>query len=453
MKKHFSKLTLAIILALVMGLSFAGIAFAENGPVTPLEDPTVDITKELVMDPGTAVPDSTFTFTFSQVVAVPDSDPWTFIPRPANSTTDAVTIPNQIIDFLPNGANPGVITLDLGAINWPHAGQFFFVVQETPNTNPDIATDPNQSMIYDDTAWLLMVSVGNFYDANDAPIVRITTIQIAGLTPGTEPGEWYMEDKDEEDELLFRNQYVYNRPPENDTNQENARLAITKEVVGLTRVHADLTTPFTFDATLTIGATAVAAHFATGNTFTLPASITAYVQNYVPGASGAPSTWVNVAPPVPVTFTGNFTAPVGATPGSITFTSPSPDGFQLTDGQRLRFPDNVPAGTTVSVTERALPNWAVQSARFDGAGTWGFATGGYNTAVTADSATLTPPGVVTTAGNNSMDFANRFYHSEIMGLVIGSMPFMVALLGATVLLAMMVASRSRQRIEQLPIAY
>ena len=530
MKKHFSKMALAIVLALVMALAFAGVAIAEpRGPIdyddetitilssTPLADTNFSIRKYVPHDFGTELPDMTFWFSVTQVVPTGGTGAadWTFGLRDPDATRPGeVTIPYQRIDIpadLVDGSayraqtDPG---FDLGGITWPHAGQFFFVIQEVPDTNPDIDNDPRQSLIYDTTSYLMIVTVINWEDENGNEVLRISNIQIALLgndnapiyTPGTDgtPGEWSDGDEwwcfvrklydyrpgeytpGEPGEpgtwttrpscIHFTNPYAYNRPGNdigndigNDVNLEDARLSISKTVVGNNRPYADLTTPFTFDATLTIGAVTVQAHLS-GNDFVLPETITAAVQE-----QDAAGNWVNVTPFTTVIFTRNDIGAPGPITG-ITYTSPLPvggpgGGFQLTDGQRLRFPDNVPSGTTVLATERALENWSVDSVYWYCIGrndtppvpgraiTTNPAAPGVNQAVTADSATLTPPGVVTTTGDEKMNFNNAYDWSPIMGLFIGSMPFMVALLVATVLLAMMVASRSRQRIEQLPIAY
>ena len=487
MKKYFSKLTLAIVLALVMGLAFAGVAMATPVPLTDAQA-TLGITKRIDMDTGTALPESNFQFRFTQLVMTADG----LVPRVNVPTTtiDARPITNQSIGF-PHAhySNPAQTSIGLNSLTWPHAGQFFFMIDEIPNTNAAITANPNRVMTYDTSQFLLIVTVSNVVvDGNE--VTRITGIQTGRLeggptyTPGPSggPGTWgpgywlpptekdgegtyrpgeYIPDPDgpgtwvtDPSRVLFVNEYVNNEPPPlNDDPTQVALLSVEKRV-GANRGYADLTTPFTFDLTLTVGPTAVAAHFATTNTFTLPNTITAHVQNYVPGASGAPGTWVDVAPPVSHTFTGDFTAPVGATPGSITYTSPAPAGFQLTDGQRLRFPDTVPAGTTVLLTERGQANWRLQAATFDGRthASWTAAAGTYGNPATVNTTQLDPIGTVVRAGS-TLELTNGFFWSPVSGLFVGSMPFMVALLGATVLLAMMVASRSRQRIEQLPIAY
>ena len=487
MKKHFSKLTLALILALVMGLAFAAPALAEGPQPLEGDDLLLGITKTILSPPGTAVPDSTFIFEFEQFMVGPEGG---LVPRgtgPAGNTVPGlVTIADQTITFPADQVGPDAnvgqvggstppLGFDMGTITWPHAGDFFFVITERANTNPAIDSDPLQSMTYDNRAWLLIVSVGNF-TIDGAEVPRIVQIQVARFTPPVwnppvdgYPGYWYPEgswsDAKEPyyrpgvwnppvdgypgywevplSSILFENTYVDNR-----TDPDAYRLVISK-AVGYNRTFADLTTDFAFTAVLTIPVEAVVAHLDPGNTFTLPATITANTQE-----QNAAGNWVNVSPAVPVTFT--LTAvPAGATGADITgFTYVPAADFLLRDGQRLAFPSGVPAGTTVSVTERALENWALESAYFDGRtrAEWAAAPGAYGSTITVDTATLDPVGTVTSAGSE-MDLTNRFFRTTITGLVIGSMPFMVALLGATVLLAMMVASRSRQRIEQLPIAY
>ena len=497
-------MTLAIVLALVTGLAFAGVAMAT--PVTPLADEylQVGITKRLQMDPGTAIPEANFWFTFTQVTQVPNSAPpefvtWTAAPPAAAPLAPGIA--NPTIGF-PHAvySNPAQVAIDFGAFEWPHAGQFHFVIQEIPNTNPAIAACQYQSIIYDDTAWLLVVTVGNFVE-NDVPTLRIIDIFATALdtvnqptwVPGTNPGEgtwgpgewvrpepkapieyrpgdyipdpgnpgYYIWDRDPS-EILFVNQYVYNRSPVNDTQNDDyqvARFSVTKTVVDRpndpTRVHADLTTPFTFNTTLTVGPTAVAAHVAANNNFVLAPTITAYVQE-----RNLAGDWVNVLDanddPISVVFTLTPANPTVAT--GATYTGPD---FQLTDNQRLRFPADVPAGTTVSTIERARASWSVESVYWYGTEpaatpivTTPAAPAAANTAVTADSSTLiSPNGHVSTEGDEVMAFNNFFHWTPDSGLLLSSMPFMAALLAATVLLAMMVASRSRQRIEQLPIAY
>ena len=523
MKKYFSKLTLAIVVALVMGLAFAAPAMATPTPLDAT-NAFLSVTKELRMDPGTAIPDGvTFEFMFTQVVprsgTAPNLVGWTFElkdpPVPGIQIPgQSLTYPADLIDPQPDPGfvfdqNGNVVLgylaqtypgFDLRTLNWPHAGNFFFVVTERANTNPSIDTgNPYESILYCDRAFLLIVSVGNFMvDGNEVQLAY--NVQVASLgtdnapiyTPGTAGGPGTWEDGDywwnviekrwdyrpgqyipdpgnpgyyiwspEPSCLWFINQYSYNQPGNdlgndvgNDIDLESARFSIEKTIVGESRVHADLNTLFTFDATLTIGPITVAAHFADGNGFELPTTITAAVQE-----QNAAGEWVNVDPFTPVVFNRQFLG-TGPNYTGIIFVSPTPAGFQLADGQRLRFPDNVPAGTTVAVTERALTGWAPQFANWtENDGTvrpfpGGFLTGGYGQPLSVNSATqLTPPGFVTTAGDEVIDFGNRFQYVPLMGLFVASMPIVMALLGATVLLAMMVASRSRQRIEQLPIAY
>jgi len=472
------------------------------------------------MDPGTAIPDAVFEFKFTQVqpVYVPDpiniDEGWTFeVLTPATvgglPTDIEIAFPDDLIDPQPAPGNlaqlyPG---FNLGTLTFPHAGNFFFVITERPNTNPEIDDSERESIIYDDTAFLLVITVGNFVTGtppteqlriSDFLILSLGNANAPEYIPGTAggPGTWapgdyywdaidkleryrpgqYIEDPNnpgeyiwypEPSEIHFRNAYAFNDGPGNDgpINDEPindrpindrpindqgqyARLSIEKVVVD-NRQHANLTTDFTFNATLTIGEVTVE-NFNNG-TITLPFNVVGFVQE-----QNAAGEWVTVyddeTPPAErvVIFTRQL---VGSVPNVTGITYTAPD-FELRDGQRLRFASNVPSGTTVSVTERALENWEVGSVYFNDPDPREITTTTNAAGDTiANSSTLVPVGVVTTAGDEMMRFNNDYQWSALMGLFIGSMPFMAALLAATVLLAMMVASRSRQRIEQLPIAY
>ena len=513
MKKHFSKLTLAIVLALVMGLAFAAPAFANPANMPVGDELLFSITKEVPRDPGTTLPDGTnFWFSITQVRPIEDTGPsWSFELIPAAAERPGrVTLPYQNItfpaDIIADGPADGSVAqsptpINLGAQTWPHAGQFFFVIQEIPYTNYDIDNNPNETLIYDESSFLLIVTVVNYVLPGGGEELRVSNIQVASLlndnapvyepgyppgTPGTwtdVPGDtyWCLEYKlyyygpgyeytpgtpgqpgtwtQHPSEVWFINPYAYNcigndvgndRPGNDD--YQLARFYIEKTVVGANRGMADLTTPFEFNATLTVGPVTVAAHFDNATEFELRDRIVAFVQE-----RNAAGLWVDVldsnGDAIEVEFIGTFNE---AAP-SVTY---SASGFELRDGERLRFATYVPSGTTVSVTEIGMPNWSVDSVYWwsndgdDFAIVTDPAAPGIGQTVTADSNTLTSPlGHVTSEGGESIEFNNNYHFVEILGLFVGSMPFVAALLAATVLLAMMVASRSRQRIEQLPIAY
>ena len=482
MKKHFSKLTLAIILALVMGLAFAAPAMAD--PVTnpvpstpmPAELLHLGITKDLNMPPGTVIPNAAFHFTFRQAVinGPTDTPPNAVVPRnPAEAQPMAVSIPNQIINFPADyvlteacgWANIGQLGgttapggFNLGTITWPHAGQFFFVVEELHNTNyPLIYNDPLQSLSYSNESWLLMVSVINYEGA-----LRISNIQVAGLdpitpptwNPGTGPGEGYWTGGVWD---YYKNNYTYrpgvyvpgpggtpgnwevNRGPSdirfrNDyaitviQTLADPALAVSKAVTGPL---ANEMRQFEFEMTLNLPDSVVLA-----GVWNINNPIEATITN----AAGAP-----IAGRDPVIFPA---------PGATLTTTAE---FTLAHGEYLRF-ITLPIGTTYTVTEEATPNYAASARITTGGVLDPTVFGGITQAYVEEELTVgslvsndRPTGAL--APFNLAAFTNTNFTPEIYGLFVGTMPFVIALFGATVILAMMVASRSRQRIEQLPIAY
>ena len=470
MKKYFSNLALALIVALVAGLAFAVPAFAEPAPAVlqalAPEHQFLGITKEINTPVGTVVPASTFIFEFEQMMLKDVDGQGVLVPREgvASATVPAaVSIADQTINFPADQIGPDAFIaqlgenghptpsrgLNLGAIVWPHAGTFIFKISETADTNEGIDNATNRFMSYSDETFVLFVTVGNFETGLD-----IANIQVAKLEPKYVPGEggesgyyeegvyvWDSEAKLENyrpgvwvpgteasegsweivlSDIRFVNDYT------NIIVQDLAdpALAISKSVVG---IYANQELQFDFSASLTIPALALP-------NFTGP--ITATVTN---------TAGLAVEPGRSVTFEADSEAPG-------VFSAK----FTLAHGEQLRFP-TLPAGTSYSVTEAATANYAPTAV---------VTIGGAEGAVLGDAAPsnveteLEAAGIVSNARPadaqspfNLAAFTNTNHTPEIMGLVIGSMPFIVALFGATVLLAMMVATRSRKRIEQLPIAY
>ena len=469
MKKHFSRLTIVLVLAVVAGLAFAVPALAEpsSQPLAP-EFQFVGITKEINTPVGTVVPDSSFTFEFQQMMLAERDGQSTLVPRegtPGAGVPAAVTIPDQVIDFPADQVGPDAHIaqlgeaghptpprgLNLGAIAWPHAGTFIFKITEDSNTNPEIEGADNRFMTYSDAAFVLFVTVGNFEDG-----LAIVNIQVAEINPKYVPGEdgedghyeegVYVWDENAKlsnyrpgvwidgtelgegsweivlSDIRFVNDYVHIIV----RDLADPALAISKEVAG---TYADQTLQFNFEASLTIPALAL-------SNFSGP--VVATVTN-ADGTAVEPGRTVTfeAGPETPAVLSAEFT---------------------LAHGEQLRFP-TLPAGTTYSVTEAATQNYAATAVIIIGGVEVPALAVGNSNAVSVNTA-LTAVGHVSNARPSAAEapfnlaaFTNTNHTPEIMGLVIGSMPFVVALFGATVLLAMMVASRSRQRIEQLPIAY
>jgi hypothetical protein len=454
MKRHLTKLTLAIVVALVATLGFAGIALAN--PI----DTRLGITKEIVLDNGVVVPASSFTFTFTQMMPIGTAPNVQMIPIsgtgvPANDVTP-VTIPSQTISFPADqigpdaniaqlGGNSPTAGLDLATITWPHAGQFFFMLQETAGTNG--FNGPENFMNYDDIAYLIIVSV-----ANTPTGPAISEIQAAVFlpptytpNPGGGPGTWSdgTWNTDADGKLYFTPGYYTPDPGggpgtwvtdlselrfENEfsrqiiTTIENPALAISKTITG---DYANLLLDFDFSARLVIPQSALDRD----TPFEGPVTAT------VVDTSGPTNVAVN--PPRTVTFTG-------------TMPNLSAD-FTLGHNEALAF-INIPAGTTFNVTEYAaenyLPTVVVTSNHVSRT-----VTGTTNTDLNTGAPESISDRLVDGRFGNSAAFTNAHQHVPITGLDLASMPFVLALGIATMLLAMMVASRSRQRIESLPIAY
>ena len=471
MKKYFSRLAIVLTLALALGLAFAAPALAEPTlpsapqPLAP-ENQFLGITKEINTPEGTVIPASTFSFKFEQMMLVSVDGQSTLVPReeaPGVVVPDAVSIPAQDITFpadqvgpdaniaqLGEGGHPTFQRgLDLGAIAWPHAGTFIFKISEVADTNLGIKAEDNRFMSYSDDAFVLFVTVGNFEGGLD-----IANIQVAALNPKYIPGEdgqsghyeegvyvWDESAKLENyqpgvwvsgteategtweinlSDIRFVNDYVHIIV----RDLSDPALAISKSVVG---TYADQTLKFDFRASLTIPTLAL-------SEFSGPVVAT------VTNAAGEA-----VDPGRTITFAADSENP------SVLFAE-----FTLAHGEQLRFP-TLPAGTTYSVTEAAAQNYAATAVITIGGAagtTLGNATAtGVNTELTASGHVSNARLQDAEAPFNLAAFTNTNHTPEIMGLVVGSMPFVIALFAATVLLAMMVATRSRQRIEQLPIAY
>ena len=460
MKKYLSKLTLAMVVALVAGLGFAAPAVAD--PVALVEQ-YMGLTKRLAMPEGTAVPTVTFTFDFAQAVPVTgggyrvllESERTVGLP----TQMPTITIPAVPPAYIGETVIDGVHTYyaqnanALAGFTWPHAGQFRFVVSEVPSVTPALAA--NEAMAFSTAWYLVTVQVGNCpvnvgrlvptsfmtYIGSDGtpgqPAVPGTgdtftpnpdgkTYDLSPGTPGTpgtdgQPGTLPHGDHSR---LVFTNNFSRVTGTDPGDLTDNPALAFSKTVIG---ENANMILQFAFDATLTIPAIALAP----------PQNFVGPVTATVTNAAGVP-----IADRAPVAFTQ------GATPGIWTAE------FTLAHGEQLRFV-GLPAGTTYSVTERATQEYAPTAVVTIGGTAGGVqgdaGSGNQNTALTVTG--FVSQATAGTAPFNLAAFTNHHHVPPLMGLVIGSMPFMVALLGATVLLAMMVASRSRQRIEQLPIAY
>ncbi|MCL2438018.1 MAG: hypothetical protein FWC99_02845 [Coriobacteriia bacterium] len=441
MKKYLSKLTFAVALALVMSLGIAGIAVAD--PVAR-ERLDVAITKELNMPAGTIVPASSFTFTFAQITPAPEpnEDEWV-IGAPAPESV--ATVPNAVIT-IPAGTTPITenpmwqVTDVLENATWPHAGDFFFMIRETANTNPTIAANPAERMTYDDSAFFLHVRVANCpVTGNYVPTQAIARVLIGTHVteghyvrwgegpdkiryyPGTED-PIYDDKLIDPSEIHFINDFA---------RINNLPLEVSKTTVG---DYANLSLLFPFEVQLVIPALALAGT----PTSTPPGPLFAgpVVGVVVDSTTGDP-----VVPTRTVTVTGTLP--------NITVET------ELSDNESIRFA-GLPTGTTFVVTETQHEDYsATADVTIGGALSATSPHGDAGPGSAGDDLTVPATGayIVTDGGANAADFTNSHHPPTMSGLVITSMPLLAVLIAAAVLLAMMVASRSRQRVEQMPAAF
>ena len=152
---------------------------------------------------------------------------------------------------------------------------------------------------------------------------------------------------------------------------------------------------------------------------------------------------------------GNITANVVDinTPNTTLRTVPITVGtntFVLSHNERLVIP-NLPAGTTFSITEAAATEYTASAVITIGGTVQGTPpTPTYqNTAV--NTALTTGTYTIATNGTNSANFTNAHNFVPPTGLVIESAPYVLFVVAATVLIALLVASRARKRIEELPV--
>ena len=120
--------------------------------------------------------------------------------------------------------------------------------------------------------------------------------------------------------------------------------------------------------------------------------------------------------------------------------------FQMAHGETLRIL-SLPAGTTATVTETAALEYSAGYRALSG-GT----VSSSRTNTSADTALSTSPILIADTGRNAADFTNAHQWTPPMGLVLTYTPWTFVLF-ATLLLMLLVVSRRRKLIEQLPITH
>ena len=419
MKKLLSKLALMLVVALVMGLGIAVPAMASLTMAT-------DLNKTLLMPNGVVLNDPmvfNFNFAAQPAAATPPAMPTQAAPTIANqSVTVAAGQAAGTTDLAPvlqAMLTANMATLNAGTVDW-------IVTEVVPSPNPSAA-----GVTYDTSRFLLRVHIANHMVGGvvQTPPLIISAVEVFPITSA--PGATPLLLGDKLPHIPFTNAFV---PPTGDAT--NPPLVVSKTIIGNDFAHANLGTLFRFNMTLTAP--------------TIPAPTPP-----VPGL-------VITQPVLPGTPAGTFTATIVSGPGAGTPIADRPSAvnfvggvatphFELRHGERLVFP-TLPAGTTYTITEIGTPNFTPFADITVGGNvvppqlTAGI---GQNLVVPADR------GLVSNAGNpvnNRADFENQYHWAPPQGLVIENAPFF-AVGFAALALTLMMASRSRKRIEEMPIAY
>ena len=489
---------LALSIALITSLGVAGVAHAASVPTTAL--PNLGITKVLDKPAGTLNPALDFDFRLTQAQPVGGDPAEGDIVGDAfevmTTATASINATDRRISFAENTFGMGQTELRLnypsgGAgfntaaafaagnidILFPHAGTFHFFLEEMRNTNDltdDTAANPlaPATLTYSEVVYLLHFQVRNVEGQ-----LRVTDVFATPAIPGTD-GTTGTPAQPGTDPRSYWNtgtkQYdVFPGEPGDpgsacttgtpgtpaeilDPSTLSFTNIFTRTILGTPDNPAFQVRKFTpddeglFDLTI---------QFSTRTTITIPTQVFADSNVTTPTLTGAE---------LPQVFRGTGDDRVVVTDANVvvTGTGTATDPFVVTAdlrvGERLAFPV-LPAGTVFGSTEFQHVDYSgrgdvfVGNNRVDSFGapypTIDRDNRGDDVVVPHLPAHVVSNATVNGLFGNSVDFHNDIAVPPITGLVIGSMPALVVLLGATLLLAMMVASRSRQRIEAMPIAY
>jgi len=408
MKKYFNKFVLTFALSLLLAVGAAVPAMAAEVPPDPELPMSTILRKTLEMPEGVAVPEGGLTFTFNFAPVAPN----------------AIAIPH-------GGAGPVQITIPAGATG--SATQFIDltgIFSQIATDQPDnlqagprewIVTEvagssSNPDVTYDTSSYRLIVHFRNILPINGGGI-SVAAVEVWTMEPADypDPGDY---EPTKLEEMHFINELYPDAAP-----------FIVSKTIDDNWEHADLTTPFTFEATLTAPV--------------MPAPLTSPT---LPG----PTFTAEI-------FTFDHAAETTVSVGTVGFTTsadgttatPTAGSFQLRHGEWLSFghtaANSLPAGTTFIVTEVEPEDFTARAAVIEGGapGMTGTAAGvGYS---------LTMSGTIYADGPNAADFTNDFFWVPITGLVLNNLPIF-ALALALIAVLLMLSSRNRRRIEEMPVA-
>jgi hypothetical protein len=149
---------------------------------------------------------------------------------------------------------------------------------------------------------------------------------------------------------------------------------------------------------------------------------------------------------LPTTIMGQIVGADGENRGTAIDLIANPT-WAMANGEKMVIA-GVPVGTTFQVTEAATPEYQPSAAVTAGSVT--------NDSYTAETgAQLATGGYFMTnhGAGNSVGFTNDHQTTAITGLVIASMPVVIALALAALAMAMLMASRNRRRIETMSLYF
>ena len=363
--------------------------------LSPRDIPPAFLEKTLRLNEGTLIPNPapSFTFNFQEIGSAPAIPPQTIAVDPTTATTEngITTVTGEL----------NLLTLIQGALDNANVsgGAWMWEVSEVANSSSiNASADPN-AMAYDDSRFRIRAYTNRHG--------VVTSLIIHRMVQNAQD-EWEIVEP-KLDDIGFVNTYTRIIGCEN-----QAALYLSKMIAELE--FANLSTPFTFELTLTN-----------------PAITPPYIGSAAAGT---------VTAEVVNATTGAFIRTVSITAGLNTFT--------LAHNEMLRIPE-LPSGTRFQITEPRVQHFRPE-ATVTGAIPVPPATGNYpQQAVYTDLVTYT---YIAHQGNeNRASFINTHQHTPPTGLVITTAPWLALAVTVVLLLALLVASRNRKRIEELPMVF
>lgn len=408
------KFAIVLVLALVVGLGVAMPAFASSS-VEATANPALSalITKNMNMPEGVSVPAGGLSFTFAFERAGYNDGP-----SPSGAAHPNLSETTLTVAAGETSATTNILPALVAAANSSseiNAGPHDWIVTELAGSSG------TTGVAYDATQWLLRAHFANPV----APLTEMTVNYVevfavsgalGNLDIGTKQGAG----------MQFTNVFV---PSIGDST--NPALFFSKTIGEANRHNANLNTLFSFTATLT-----ASAPLESGSTTVTPELPSPLVGTIVmsDGNTPAPTTVNGVARETSIPFINGAAS------------------FQLRDGERLIFP-TLPAGTSYVITEAAAETFRPAASVLQGAGTAvEFAPDvlpGYGSSLTANG--LVSNALVNSVFNNSAAFTNTLQTITPTGLVIGANIALVAAALAVAALMLVMSSRNRRRIEELPV--